>query len=274
VNLTRLDLDGAGSPSSIAARIHELEPGLPLALPIEQLCRRLDIGSISEIATGAFEAALVMDELKAHGSILLAAGRMPERQRYSLGHELGHFLIPSHRPTADRPFQCSLTDFHLLNEHDRDHGRRIEAEANRFAAHLLMPPVRVRKLIGQGESSLQGIVAMAREFQVSKEAMARAWVDANRNPAAIIVLQHGRVERCYRHDDFPWIAVEKGQQVPEDSLAAGEFQPGTYSEIEEVDPETWLSERDAKRTLELTEQVLAQRDGFALVLLQIELDDA
>ena len=34
-----------------------------------------------------------------------------------------------------------------------------------------------------------------------------------------------------------------------------------------------VRERDAKRTLELTEQVLAQRDGYALVLLQIEFDD-
>lgn len=273
MKLTRLDLDGVGSPASIAARIHELEPDLPLALPIEQLCRQLDIGSIEEIETSAFEAALVMDEHKAHGGILLAASRMPERQRYSLGHELGHFLIPSHRPTREHPFQCSLADFHLLDERDRDQRRRIEAEANRFAAQLLMPPARVRQLIGQGEASLQGIVAMAREFRVSKEAMARAWVDANRNPTAIVVLEHGRVRRRYRDDDFPWIAVSNGEAVSEDSLAANAMPSGTYSEIEEVDPEAWLSVRDAKRTLELTEQVLAQRDGHALVLLQIELDD-
>ncbi len=61
--------------------------------------------------------------------------------------------------------------------------------------------------------------------------------------------------------------------MSEDSLAATGLPSGTYSDIEEVDPEAWLSERDAKRTLELTEQVLAQRDGHALVLLQIEFDD-
>ena len=273
MNLSRLDLDGVGSPLAIASRIHELAPSMPLAVPIEQLCGQLDIGSITQIETSAFEAALVMDEFKARGSILLAANRMPERQRYSLGHELGHFLIPSHRPSVDHPFQCSLADFHLLDERDRDRHRRVEAEANRFAAHLLMPPARVRQLIRQTASSLESIVAMAHEFKVSKEAMARAWVDANRNPTAVVVLHNRHIQRCYRAEDFPWIVGMKGERVSAVSVAASSHQSGTYSEIEEVDPETWLCERDAKRTLELTEQVLFQRDGYALVLLQIEFDD-
>ena len=273
MNLTRLDLDGVGSPIAIAARIHELEPDLPLALPIEQLCRQLDIGTIERVTTTAFEAALVMDELKAAGTILLAAGRMPGRERYSLAHELGHFLLPSHRPTAEHAFHCSLSDFHLLNERDRNQRLRVEAEANRFAAQVLMPPAQVRKQIGQSDASLEAIVAMSREFEVSKEAMARAWVSANRNPAAVVVLSDGIVQRCYRGEDFPWIAIPKGAPVSEESAAAIKLASGTYSETEEVDPEAWLSERDAKRTLELTEQVLAQRDGYALVLLQIEFDD-
>ena len=136
-----------------------------------------------------------------------------------------------------------------------------------------MPRVSVRKQIGQSDASLQAIVAMSREFEVSKEAMARAWVAANRNPTAVVVMRHGRVQRCYRDDEFPWIAIRRGEPVSDDSVAAGEIPIGAYSEIEEVDPEVWLSERDAKRTLELTEQVLAQRDGCALVLLQIEFDD-
>lgn len=253
------------------------QPGLgaadQTALPPTRLCRQLDIGKIEKIATTAFEAALVMDELKAAGSILLAAGRMPERERYSLAHELGHFLLPSHRPKAENAFQCSLSDFHLLDERDRNQRWRIEAEANRFAAKVLMPPAQVRKQIGQGSASLESIVAMSREFKVSKEAMARAWVTANRNLTAVVVLHHGFVQRCYRGAEFPWIAIRKGKPMSEDSLAATELPTGTYSDIEEVDPEAWLCERDAKRTLDLTEQVLAQHDGYALALLQIEFDD-
>jgi len=48
---------------------------MPAQVPIEELCRQLDIASIQEIATEGFEAALIMDELKAGGAILVAGGR-------------------------------------------------------------------------------------------------------------------------------------------------------------------------------------------------------
>ncbi len=274
MKIDRLDLDGVGSPAGLAARIHELLPELPSRVPLEALCERLDIASIQEVETGGFEAALVMDELKASGAILLAAGRLEARRRFSIAHELGHFLIPSHRPHPEHPFECSLGDLHLLDPRDRDRRRRIEAEANRFAAHLLMPPARVRSAMSQSSSCLEAIVAMAREFGVSKEAMARAWVEAHREPVAVIVGHIGRVRRHYRSDDFPWLPSTSGQPLPVGSLAAETvIAPGTYTRTEEVEPDVWLSDRDAARTLVLTEQVLGQRDGYALVLLQAEMDE-
>ena len=148
----------------------------------------------------------------------------------------------------------------------------MEAEANRFAAHLLMPPDAVRAGIRQGSSSLQIVVAMSRESGVSKEAMARAWVDAHREPVAVLVVHRGQVIRRYRNEDFPWLPVGTGR-LPAESISVLELTPGSFSETEEIDPSVWLSERDAERTLSLTEQVLCQRDGYALILLQAELDD-
>lgn len=138
MKIDRLDLDGVGSPVALAARIHELFPDMPSVIPLEELRTKLDIASIEEIVTVGFEAALVMDEHKASGAILLASGRSPQRYRFSIAHELGHFLIPSHRPHPGQPFQCSLFDLHSLDPRDRDRRRRIEAEANRFAARLLI----------------------------------------------------------------------------------------------------------------------------------------
>lgn len=274
MKVDRLDLDGLGSPTAIAAKIHQLLPQLQGEVPIEELCRQLDIGTIEEIATDGFEAALVMDELKASGSILVATGRSRQRRRFSIGHELGHFLIPSHRPHPGHPFECSLADLHQLDAKDRDRHRRVEAEANRFAAHLLMPPARVRAAISQSPSGLESLVAMAREFGVSKEAMARAWVEAHREPVAVIVAHRGRVLRRYRSEDFPWLPGGNGQPLPMDSIAIQTSPPpGCYSPTEEIDADVWLTERDAARTLLLTEQVLGQRDEYALVLLQAEMDE-
>jgi Zn-dependent peptidase ImmA (M78 family) len=273
LTISRLDLDGLGSPAALAAKIHELEPQLPTKVPVEELCRHLDIQSIGELKTEGFEAAIIMDELKAGGAILVATGRSDQRRRYSIAHELGHFLIPAHRPSGCSSFECSLADLHLLDPKDRDRRRRIEAEANRFAAHLLMPPGEVRSRIRQTDSSLEGVVALAREFGVSKEAMARAWVDAHRGPVAVVVAHRGRILRRYRNEDFPWLPDWNGQ-LPRDCLAvAMEAAPGAYSQIEEIEPTVWLSERDAERVLSLTEQVLGQRDDYALILLQAELDE-
>ena len=119
-------------------------PIFPPLCPVEALCGQLDIHSVSELDTEGFEAALIMDANKAAGSILVAAGRSRKRRRYSIAHELGHFLIPTHMPDAAQGFECSLDDLHLLDIKEQDRRRRIEAEANRFAAALLMPVPRIR----------------------------------------------------------------------------------------------------------------------------------
>lgn len=272
MSLTRLELDGLGSPSDIAARIHELAPDLPPCFAIEELCRQLDIDGITEVTTHAYEAALLMHPEKAYGSILVAKGRSDQRRRFSIGHELGHFLIPTHMPQADNPFECSLADLHLVDTREKDRRRRIEAEANRFAAALLMSPRGVRKGITSPRPNLLEILRLAREFGVSKEAMARSYIEAQHEAIAVLVVDRGRLARVYRHTDLPWIEVGVGQSVPADSLGCGhQLQPGEMSEVEECDPELWFNERSAGRIAMLTEQVLGQANGFAMLLLHAEL---
>lgn len=274
MTLSRLDLDGIGSPKALAERIHEICADLPPDFDIADLCAKLDIVSIEEIDTASFEAALVMDEHKASGSILLARGRWPERRRFSIGHELGHFLIPTHRPCPGEPLSCSLDDLRLTDIKTRDLHKRIEAEANRFAAALLMPPKRLRKAITSLEPNLREIVALAKDFGVSKEAMARSYVGAHRASIAVVILHYGRIDRIYRPDTFPWIAPAIGEPVPEDSLAASsQLAPREFTDIEECDADIWFGDQVAARIEFATEQVLGQARGYAMVLLTIEGDD-
>lgn len=272
MKISRLDLDGIGSPRRLAERIHEIED-LPAEVPLEDLCKALDIASISKLNTAAFEGALITDAVKSSGDILLNASSPRHRSRFSLAHELGHFLIEAHRPRAGSQVECALGDLHLLNSRDRDRRRRIEAEANTFAAHLLMPSKRIREAVGRNGVSLEALVAMALDFGVSKEAMARAFVEAHSEPIAIVLSRNGQVVRFYRHEDFPFLPLKTNRALPAESLAYDEMAPGHYSETEEVEPDIWLSEHGADRTLAITEQVLSQRNGYALTLLQAELDD-
>ncbi|MDB5679334.1 ImmA/IrrE family metallo-endopeptidase [Sphingomonas bacterium] len=275
MKISRLDLDGLGSPLAIANCIHVLESDMPMVIPVEALCNQLDIISVENFETENFEAALVMDVNKAAGSILVAAGRPRKRRRYSVAHELGHFLIPTHMPGPGHGFECSLDDLHLLDVKERDRRRRIEAEANRFAAALLMPVPRIRAGFSPKGPDLVDIVRLAAEFDVSKEAMARSYVEAQREAVAVILIRQGRVIRTYRNEQhFPWIVPRVGDVVPAGSIASAyELQPGQYSQVEECDAETWLSDRDKRGVSVLTEHLLAQRDGFAMLLLHAELGE-
>lgn len=94
------------------------------------------------------------------------------RQRFTIAHELGHFLLhPGREIVLDRPVRVNLRDRTSSMATDRE-----EIEANAFAASLLMPAELVR-------SELQRLTAAVRQdperctsalagiFDVSESAM-------------------------------------------------------------------------------------------------------
>lgn len=272
MTLSRIELDGVGSPSALAARIHELDPDLPLDFSIEDLCRRLDIEDIEDRPVSSFAAMLLMHPDRAWGSIVVSEGMLPRRRRFSIGHELGHFLINSHRPSEGMQFACSHADLRLDNTREVNRARKMEAEANRFAAHLLMPPRRIRASLRSRHPDLAEVVRLAGQFNVSKEAMARSYAEAHHETLAVVIVRNGRVDRCYRPDDFPWIEPHVGDAVPTDSLASNHrLAPGAISEMEECEPEKWLSLSGARKVEVLSDQVLAQQGGYSTILLHAEL---
>jgi hypothetical protein len=87
-----------------------------------------------------------------------------ERQRFTVAHEIGHFLL--HRDeigagiTDDALYRSSLTD-------------RREAEANRIAADLLMPQALLREWLNRATLlQVEDTVAFMKDnFEVSEAAM-------------------------------------------------------------------------------------------------------
>lgn len=275
MTITRLDLDGHGSPAALVIRILQLEPTLPVPIPVEQLCRELDITSIGELETEGFEAALITDECKSTGAILVARQSSRQRRRFSIAHELGHFLIRSHLPRSGEQSMCSAEHLGVNDVKEEDRRRRMEAEANRFAALLLIPPPLVRaELKAIRRPDISHVVRLARLFDVSKDAMARAYCEYCREAVAIALIRNGRVLRTYRNAaNFPPLEVWRGQPVPSGSLAQTQFQPGELSSVEECEPGLWVREPGDRTVAALTEQVLGQREGFSLVMLVAELRD-
>ena len=275
MTLSRIELEDTGSPVELARLIHELDPNLPLAFGIEDLCRRLDITHIHDESITSFAAALIMHPEKAWGEIVLAKGTSPQRRRFSIGHELGHFLLRSHRPQHGHQFSCSNADLLTSEIGAANLAWRMEAEANRFAAELLMPAMRIRSNLQSRQPDLAEIVRLANEFEVSKAAMARSYVDAHRETLALLVVRDGKITHATRPDDFPWIAPMIKDAVPKGSIFHdGPLRLGECSEMEECDLEVWLGPSAARKVDILSEQILAQREGWAMILLHAELKEA
>src|SRR5690242_18250001 len=122
MRISRMDLDGKGmgSPEGLVTAILKIEKDLPIPVPIEDLCRQLDVTNIADLETEGFEGALITDTTKSSAMILVNQASSPQRRRFTIGHELGHFLIPTHMPTADGQFLCSRADMSKLSAKEND----------------------------------------------------------------------------------------------------------------------------------------------------------
>ena len=268
-----MDLADAGSPEMLVRLILKGEPDLPCPVPIENLCVQLDIESIEVLEIEQFEGGLITDPERSSGVILIRDGVFPSRRRFTIAHELGHFLMPTHVPDAAGRFLCSKADLGKLSAGEGDRRARMEVEANRFASLILMPPPLLRAALRSlREPDLEHIPALARQFGVSKEAMARAYAEYHEQDVAIIVVRHGTVQRLYhrRTGDFPYIQVRNGNAVPQASLLhRGGHQLNIASSFAECLPDLWIEVRRGERAPAIFEQVYLQRDGLALMLLHL-----
>jgi Zn-dependent peptidase ImmA (M78 family) len=144
------------------------KPALPIPVPIEKLCRQLDIVDIRPLTTFGFEGGLITDVNKHSGIILYNEASHKKRRRFTIAHELAHFLMPSHVPSSDGQFLCSQRDMFLLSATEQDRRARMEVEANRFAGLILLPP--------PSNPDIRQLIAMSEKYQVSLEATGRAYV--------------------------------------------------------------------------------------------------
>lgn len=270
----RMDLADAGSPEKLVTLILQGEPDLPIPVPIEELCRQLDIEDFQDLETDGFEGGLLTDADRSFGYILVKKG-FEERRRFTIAHELGHFLMPLHIPDQAGRFLCSRADMLRLNPKQGDRRQRMEAEANRFASLILMPPPALRLAMRPcREPDLQHIPKLARDFKVSKEAMARAYAQYHEAPVAIIVTQHGQILRCYKNVAFPFVIPASGTAVPAGSLFhRGPHERSIASDFAECVPDLWIEVKRGQRAPTLYEQVYHQQEGFALILLHPERAD-
>lgn len=274
MTLSRVELADATTPERLVLEILKHE-SLAIPVPIDDLCQKLDIAHIRPLETEGFEGGLITDVDKHSSAILYNQGSPIRRRRFTIAHELGHFLMRSHVPNKDGMFLCSQDDFLKLSKEETDRRYRMEYEANRFASGVLLPAPHFRKdVAATAEPSLNQILAIAQKYQVSLEVAARSYILFRDEPCAFVLCHERKVLRYSKHPNFPFISVRFGDPVPGPSvLFRRPYQPGVISEVEETDAGVWLDIQRGESAPSLYEQVYIQRNGYAAILIFLELPE-
>ncbi|WP_081851299.1 ImmA/IrrE family metallo-endopeptidase [Bradyrhizobium sp. URHD0069] len=111
------------------------------------------------------------------------------RINFTLGHELGHYLL--HRENSSNPIFCSRRDMWAW---DSEYGK-IEAEANRFASQLLMPPDDFRVQTSEfRRPTLAQFEPLRDRYEVSLTAAVLKWLEITTRRAMIVVSKDGFID--------------------------------------------------------------------------------
>jgi len=263
----RMDLADHGAPDKLVDVILKHHPQWTSRVPIEQLAADVGIEAIKDLEADRFEGALMTDPAKNRGFILVKTGANEGRRRFTIGHELGHFLIPTHR--GDQ--YCTAAD---LRQNRGGNARdKQEVEANWFSANLLMPrPWFLRQMGEFGSVELQHIQAMAVGFETSFQATAHRYIELTSDNCAIVFSKDGVVGYPRWTSKFPRLAVRKGDPMPArcHSRRAPAAPLQVVTDWDEVDGAVWLDIAYGDRPPALLEQSFRQEDGYQVTLLFID----
>ena len=141
------------------------------------------ITSIEAVSIPNFEGMLAVNDDKtkwmiAYNNTLSSKGRI----RFTKAHELGHYML--HKDQQQK-FFCSKKD--MLKW---EGGQDIEAEADKFASHLLMPLDDFRQQM-DGEVNIDSLGHCADRYGVSLTAAILKWLSYTDEKAVLVVSKDG-----------------------------------------------------------------------------------
>jgi IrrE N-terminal-like domain len=154
-------------------------------LPDTPFGRGTSIKEPANLTWNASEGALVRNpENHAEWGIFVNPKARAERRRFTVAHELGHFVL--HRATQ-ATFNCDKESVYT----GIDTLKAIEREADDFASNLLMPGNMLRDRIDGKRIDIYLLGALAKEFGVSLEAMCIRLVKYTEQRAVLVYWDNG-----------------------------------------------------------------------------------
>jgi len=183
------------------------------------------------------------------------------RQNFTLGHELGHYLL--HRHKSPEGIQCTSRDMLDWNSEYA----QLEAQANTFSSFLLMPLDDFRIQVAGHKGSMELMQHLYDRYAVSISAAILKWLSITDQRAMIVVGKNGFIDWSWSSDKLLksgvfYRARQETIELPSQSLAAQQNMSfdnikgiqhgiGVWNDKEEVHEMTIFSDR-----LEMTVSLL------------------
>ena len=144
-----------------------------------QIYPEAPIDQIVGEALDGFDGMLKANKSRTKWLIVYNTSVSPGRQRFTLAHEFGHYLL--HRQLQPQ-FACSDGDIETGDNNDRN----IEIEADVFASTLLMPLDDFRRQVHGQSISFDLLAHCADRYGVSLTAAALRWIEIAAKRAVLV----------------------------------------------------------------------------------------
>jgi hypothetical protein len=183
-------------------------------LPVDPiaLAKKLDIEVMAKEARSAGVSGMLLRVGNAFGIAYATHIDNVGFQRFSVGHELGHYFIPGHVDAV-----LGDNDVHESQAGFRSNDR-YEIEADHFSANLLMPQSLFTKAIDRAGEGLKAIGSLADLCVTSLTATAIRFAQCTSSASAVVVSSGDRIDYCFMSDPLREVGglewIRKGQGLP------------------------------------------------------------
>jgi len=254
------------SPSELALRLLD-RLGIQGKPDLAQIAERIGL-RIEEVDAQAFEGSLVRALSGPKGIIAIKKTiREPTRKRFTIAHEIGHYIIPGHR-TLENVCTTGMVETWLENL------LKPESQANEFAVELLLPARNVRGPLRLGDPSLDTIARVANQFETSLTATALRFINLTDLACAVVWSERNRARWYRKSKGLPFYLPK--EILPCEGSHASRVAKGRdgQKDFAQVSSETWLDHRDADRVERVLEHsVQLPNYDAVLTLLWFHLKD-
>jgi len=156
-----------------------------------------------------------------------------ERQRFSLGHELGHWINDRQKNLS---YRCSANDMNQRSLKKDDFKQNKEVRANHFSADLLMPNYIYQKYLIDKSITFNTVKYLAEKFRVSLTSTAIRLVETCELPCMLVCWGDNGKRNWFVRNSI----------VPESIWPCANIRlTGEFTDGIEVDSDKWINSDNA-----------------------------